>query len=103
MSYKLRYVQTFKEEYAKEYLAIEMQFDELEKKHPEFPKGKRYISCTGRDASNTLVWESDFSTLDEVHKAQSFLLTDSRHEDLFQTQSKYIIGTYTEIYRPFDS
>jgi hypothetical protein len=103
MSYKLRFVQIFKQEKAKEYLAIEKQFAELESKYPEFPKGKRYIPCTGRDATNTLIWECDFPTLEEAHKAQAFFLTDSRHEDLFQIQSEFIIGTYTEIYRPFDS
>ncbi len=103
MSYKLRFVQIFRQENAKEYLAIEKQFVELEDKYPEFPKGKRYIPCAGRDASNTLIWECDFPTLDEAHKAQAFFLTDSRHEDLFQIQSEFILGTYTELYRPFDS
>ncbi|MGV8096360.1 MAG: hypothetical protein AB2L24_31275 [Mangrovibacterium sp.] len=103
MSYKLRFVQIFKEENTKEYLEIEKRFAEFEKNYPEAPKGKRYISCSGRDASNTLIWECDFLTLEEVHKAQAFFLTDSRHEELFRTQSKYIIGTYTEIYRPYDS
>ena len=103
MSYKLRFVQTFKQEDAKEYLDLEKQFAEFEQRYPEVPKGKRYIPCTGRDASNTLIWECDFSSLEEAHKAQAFFLSDSRHEELFQQQSKYIIGTYTEIYRPFDS
>ena len=93
MSYKLRFVQIFKQEYAKEYLEIEKQFAEFEKNVADAPTGKRYISCAGRDASNTLIWECDFPTLQEVHKAQAFFLTDSQHEDLFQTQSKYIIGT----------
>ena len=103
MSYKLRYVQVFKQEKAKEYLAIEKQFAEFEVKYAEFPKGKRYIPCAGRDSSNTLIWECDFPTLEEAHKAQAFFLTDSRHEDLFQKQSEFIVATYTEIYRPFDS
>jgi hypothetical protein len=103
MSYKLRFVQTFKQENAKEYLALEKQFEEFERKYPEVPKGKRYIPCAGRDASNTLIWECDFPSLEEAYKAQEFLLNDSRHEDLFQQQVKYIIGTYTEVYRPYDS
>ena len=103
MSYKLRFVQTFKQENAKEYLAFEKQFAALEDRYPEFPRGKRYIPCAGRDASNTLIWECDFNSLEEAHKAQAFFLTDSRHEALFQQQSQYIIATYTEIYSPFDS
>lgn len=103
MGYKLRFVQTFKQEKEKEFLAIEKQFAEFEKKNPEAPKGKRYISCAGRDPSNTLIWECDFPTLEEAHKAQAFFLTDGEHEDLFKTQAEYFLGTYTEIYRPFDS
>jgi hypothetical protein len=103
MGYKLRFIQTFKQEKAKEYLELEKLFAEFEQKYPEVPKGTRYIPCSGRDASNTLIWECDFPTLEEAHKAQAFFLTDSRHEDLFQRQAEYIIGTYTEIYRPFDS
>src|SRR4051812_6516028 len=102
MNYKLRFVQIFKQEYAREYLEIEKQFEEFEKNYANAPKGRRYLSCAGRDASNTLIWECDFPSLEEVHKAQAFFLTDSTHEDLFQTQSKYIIGTYTEIYKPYD-
>lgn len=103
MSYKLRFVQTFKQEHAKEYLALEKQFEELELKYPEFPQGKRYIPCTGRDASNTLIWEAEFTTLEEAHKAQAFFLRDERHEDLFQKQVPFIVATYTEIYRPYNS
>ena len=103
MSYKLRFVQIFKQEYAREYLEIEKQFEEFEKKTEGAPKGKRYMPCAGRDPSNTLIWECDFPTLEDAQKAQAFFLTDSAHEDLYLTQVKYIVGTYTEIYRPYDS
>jgi hypothetical protein len=102
MSYKLRFVQQFKQEYEKEYLDIERQFQEFEKSNPQAPVGKRYLCCSGRDASNTLVWECDFDTLTELQQAHAFFLTDSIHEDLFRTQAKYIIGTHTEIYKPID-
>jgi len=103
MSYKLRFVQTFKQEYLKQYLEIEKQFEEFEKKHAAAPQGRRYLSCAGRDASNTLIWECDFPTLEEVQQAQAFFLTDTTHDELYQTQVQYIVGTYTEIYKPFDS
>ena len=102
MSYKLRFVQVFKQENAKEYLALEKQFAEFEKTYPGAPRGKRYLAYAGRDASNTLIWECDFPTLEEVYKAQSFFLTDTRHEELFQEQSIYIVKTYTEIYKPLE-
>ena len=102
MSYKLRFVQVFKQENIKEYLSIEKQFAEFEKAHPEAPKGKRYLAYAGRDASDTLIWECDFPTLEAVCKAQQFFLTDSQHEELYQKQSAYIVKTYIEIYRPLD-
>jgi hypothetical protein len=103
MSYKLRFVQTFKQDNAKEYLTLEKRFEAFEKDNPEVPKGKRYIPVSGRDPSNTLIWECDFPSLEDAHKAEAFFLNDSRHEELFLEQAKYIVGTYTEIYRPFDS
>ena len=102
MSYKLRFVQQFRQEYEKEYLDIERQFAAFEANNPEAPVGKRYIACSGRDASNTLIWECDFPTLEALQKAHAFFLSDSTHEALFRTQTKYILGTYTEIYRPYD-
>ena len=102
MSYKLRFVQVFKMPNAKEYLSIEKQFAAFEVKYPEFPKGKRYLPLSGRESANTLIWECDFGTLEELFKTQVFLMNDSRHEDLFQEQSKYIVSAYTEVYRPFE-
>lgn len=103
MNYKLRFVQVFKQESTREYLEIEKQFAAFEREHGGAPRGKRFLAYSGRDASNTLIWECDFPTLEEVYKAQEFFLTDSRHEELFQLQSQYIVKTYTEIYRPFES
>lgn len=103
MSYKLRFVQEFKQEHANDYLALEKQFAAFEVNYPGAPVGKRYLAYAGRDASNTLIWECDFPTLEAVFKAQDFFLSDSRHEELFREQSRYIIKTYTEIYRPLPS
>lgn len=103
MSYKLRFVQNFRQDKIKEYLELEKQFAGMEEKYPEFPKGRRYLPVTGREASNTLIWECEFNTLEAAQEALAFLINDSRHEDLFTIQSEYIIGTYTEIYKPYDS
>lgn len=103
MSYKLRFVQSFKQENIQEYLALEHQFATLEANNPEFPKGRRYLPCTGKEPSNTLIWECDFDTLDKAQSALAFLVADDRHEELFRQQSKYILGTYTEIYKPYNS
>lgn len=102
MSYKLRMVQKFKLEHAKEFMAIEKQFAEFENKYDEVPKGKRYIPLCSHNPSNTLIWECDFDTMEALQKVHAFLLTDKCHDDLFQKQSKYMLETYTEIYLPYD-
>lgn len=103
MSYKLRFVQHFRQENAKEYLELEKTFVELEASAKDFPKGRRYMPVTGKEASNTLIWESEFNTLKEAQDALALILTDTRHEALFQKQVPYILDTYTEIYKPFDA
>jgi hypothetical protein len=103
MSYKLRFVQSFKQEFIREYLALEDQFAALEANHPAFPRGTRYLPLSGKEPSNTLVWECDFDSLEKAQQALAFLLADDRHEDLFRQQSKYILGTFTEIYKPYNA
>ena len=103
MSYKLRFVQHFRQEYAKEYLELEKLFVDLEAKSKDFPKGRRYLPVTGKEASNTLIWESEFDTLKGAQDALALILSDNRHEQLFQKQVPYILDTYTEIYKPFDA
>ena len=103
MSYKLRFVQHFRQEHAKEYLELEKLFVDLESKAKDFPKGRRYLPITGKEASNTLIWESEFESLKAAQEALALILSDNRHEELFQKQVPYILDTYTEIYKPFDA
>ncbi|UXX80977.1 hypothetical protein N7E81_07680 [Reichenbachiella carrageenanivorans] len=103
MSYKLRFIQRFQLDKTAEFMAIEKQFAAFETQYPDFPKGRRYVPHVGSLPVNTLIWECDFDTLDELHCAHDFLMKDDRHEDLFQVQSVYLLEAYTEIYRPYDS
>lgn len=103
MSYKLRFVQKFELGKSSEFLDIEKQFARFEEQYPEFPKGRRYLPLTGMHPSNTLIWECDFDTLEELHATHNFLMNDNRHEELFQVQSQYMLDAYTEIYRPYNS
>ncbi len=103
MSYKLRFTQKFKQEFINEYLELERKFEQLEKETPEFPKGKRYLPYIGRESSDTLIWECDFPTLHEAQHALALMLADNRHEELFAQQARYILGTHTEIFKPYVS
>lgn len=103
MPYKLRFVQKFSVKGKEAFLEIEKQFDQFETVYPEFPKGKRYLPVSGRESLNTLIWECDFETLDELVKAHSFLNADNRHEELFKKQAEYMVDCYTEIFQPYNS
>jgi hypothetical protein len=103
MPYKLRFVQKFILAETDAFNAIEKQFAEFENQYPEFPKGRRYNPLVGKEPSNTLIWECDFDTLKDLQKAHHFLMNDTRHEDLFKEQTKFMLDAYTEIYKPFDA
>jgi len=103
MAYKLRFIQRFKHRKTEEFLEIEKKFEQFEKDFPEFPKGKRFLPHSGKLPHNTLIWECDFDSLEELQKAHDFLMNDDRHEQLFKEQSQYIMKTYTEIYKPYDN
>jgi hypothetical protein len=102
MGYKLRFVQHFRQDKADEFIKLEKKFMELEKNNSLFPKGKRFTPYFGREALNTLIWESDFETLEEAVKANQFLKENILHKELYDQQVKYFINSYTEIYKKLE-
>lgn len=101
MTYLVRFVQRFRPESRVDFLQLEKQFIALEQNTPEFPKGKRYMPFSGREPSNTLVWECEFDSLEKATDALSFLENDQRHEQLYSKQVVYFLDAYTEIYESF--
>lgn len=99
MGYKLRFVQKFQQSGQEEFMELERMFMKLEATLDEFPKGKRYVSYIGREPTNTLIWECEFSTLEEAIGAKVFLENDNRHEALFQKQVMFFVDSYVEIYK----
>jgi len=99
MAYLLRFVQKFRPDQRDAFLELERKFIELEQATPEFPKGKRYTPYSGRESTNTLIWECEFATLADAQEALSFLEGDARHETLYRQQVPYFLEAYTEIYQ----
>jgi hypothetical protein len=99
MSFLLRFVQKFQESEQAAFLALERKFIQLEADAPEFPKGRRYLPYSGREPSNTLIWECEFPSLEAVQQALDLLERDSRHAELFEQQVPFFIESYVEIYR----
>ena len=99
MPYLLRFVQKFQEYNQTAFLELEEKFIQLEDSTVEFPKGKRYLPYSGREASNTLIWECEFPTMQAVQDALDLLDHDPRHLALFQEQVQFFMESYVEIYR----
>jgi hypothetical protein len=102
MQYKLRLVQRFQESKRDHFLELEKKFITLEKTMEGFPKGRRFLPYSGREALNTLIWECEFASMEEVNKALAFMGNNPYHEELFKQQSEYFIESYVEIYKLLD-
>lgn len=103
MVYKLRFVQRFKQHSRNEFLELEKLFIDLERTQTDFPKAKRYIPVTGKEPTNTLIWEAEFASLEDVYNALHILAVSTEHDELFSKQSEYMLDSYTEIYQQFES
>ena len=103
MPYKLQFKQEFLEAYKQEYLAIEQEFVILERSNPDFPKGKRFLTLSGTENTNTLIWECEFDSLDELYSAISIMEQSIDHTRLYESQKRYISRIYTSIFRSIES
>lgn len=98
MGYKMRFVQTFDKSNSQVFLDLEQNFIELEKNTPEMKCGRRYIPVIGREATNTMVWEADYDTLEEAVQALSIIAGNPEHDRLLDEQIRYMRDSYVEIY-----
>ncbi len=102
MTYILRFVQQFEPGNANAYLELEKQFKDIERVNPSFPKGRRYQPVAGIEPANTVVWESEFPSLQAIEAALKVIADDETHTDLYGKQSKYITSARTEIFKILD-
>jgi len=102
MSYILLLVQQYQPSAARTFLKLEAEFKELERRSPQFPQGKRYQLLSEGEPTNTLVWEGEFASLDDVQNALKKMADDPTHTALFEKQLPYIITTRAEIYKVLD-
>ena len=84
MSVLMRIVQQYDIRREKQWMDLEKKFAALEKRRPDFPKGRRLQPISGPYACNTLIWECEFPSLDAARKALSFFAGDSAHEVLLE-------------------
>ena len=102
MSYKLRFVQKIEQRNKNEFLELERKFINFEKANPDMPQGKRYLPVSGKESTNTLIWECEFPTLEELTSQLQAIYNDLEHERLLRQQTEYMEDSYAEIYEIFE-
>ena len=99
MRIRLRIIQEFDPAHEREFMELESQFAQLEARRPDFPKGRRWQPIAGPDPTHTLIWEAEFDSLDQAHRALSFFEGDAAHEALAAQQRPYFRRVRLEFHR----
>lgn len=100
MCYLLRLVQRINQAHQENFLALEKEFVRFEKEQG-MPQGRRYLPVTGLLPTNTLIWEYEFDTLEELTKHLNAIYAHPEHERLLDRQVSFMQDSYTEIYKRF--
>lgn len=102
MAYILRFVQKYRPADRATFMAFEARFAELESRRPDFPQGRRSQPYAGREDTCSLIWECEFATLEELHRALALMGADAEHEALFQQAAPTMTDMHTEILEVLD-
>jgi hypothetical protein len=102
MVYKMRFIQTFDKGAQAKFLELERNFIELEKRAPEMKCGRRFIPVISREATNTMVWEAEYDTMEEAVKALQAIEGNTEHDAYLDEQIQYMRDAYVEIYRELE-
>ncbi len=98
MPYKVRFLQRFPVASKSEFLNLEEKYTDLERRYPEFPKARRFLPYASGEATNTLICELEFATVQEADAAIEFFAHNPHHDEIFKLQSEYMLDCRTEIY-----
>lgn len=98
----MRIIQQFDPSHEHEFMTLEKKFDELEKKRPDFPKGKRMQPISANEPVNTLIWQYEFPDIETAYKALDFFNGDEEHEVLFRQQVIFMKNVRIEFYKSLD-
>jgi len=102
MSVIMRIMQQFDTRHEAEFMALERQFAELERRRPDYPQGRRLQPIAGGEPCNTLIWEGEFPDLDSARAALDFFHGDAEHEALFAQQVEFFRQVKVEFYQHLD-
>jgi hypothetical protein len=66
------------------------------------PKGERLTPISGRDPSNTVVWQGRFQHLAAAEEAMKLFDTNPEHTELAKKQGPYFEGCWVELFEVLD-
>jgi hypothetical protein len=102
MQYVVLTFQQYRQTDAAAFLELETQFRELEARTPGLPRGDRYRLRTGTEATETLLWKFEVSSVREAEDTLRKLAEDPTHALLLEKQLPLIANARTEIYELHD-
>jgi hypothetical protein len=97
VDYVLRFVQEYAVESGESFMELEARFAEMERRRPDWPRGRRLRTVAGAEATNALIWEATFPSLADVQAVLERLGADEEHDALFRLQAPYITRARAEI------
>ena len=98
----MRIMQQFDPTKESEFMDLEKKFAELEKKRPDYPKGKRMQPISAAEPCNTLIWQCEFEDMESAYKVLDFFNGDAAHEELFEKQAPFFKQVKIEFYKNLD-
>jgi hypothetical protein len=102
MGIVMRIIQQFDPAREDEFMALERKFDELEKKRPDFPKGRRMQPVSSAEPVNTLIWQSEFPDIETAFMTLNFFEGDEAHEKLYRQQVELMKSIRIEFFKTLD-
>jgi hypothetical protein len=101
MAIILRLVQQFHPSKKREFMTLEKEFAALEHRGI-LPKGERLIPISGREPSNTVIWQCRFDDLCAAEKALKLFETNPEHSELASQQVPFFKNAWIEFYEVLD-
>ena len=102
MGIVMRIIQQFDPAHEDEFMALEQKFDELEKKRPDYPRGKRMQPVSSVEPVNSLIWQCEFPDIETAFMALNFFNGDEGHETLYRQQVEFMKTIRIEFYKTLD-
>ena len=99
MAYRLRFIQRFDKKDSEAFLRLERKFMELEQEENALIVARRFVPITGKEPTNTLIWEADLPSMEDVISLMNSIEQDSSHDKLLEEQIVFMTDYYVEILR----